>query len=82
MERGDECPGKRRLRGGLSVLALQCCGKLTRSIEVGVAEVTGHEKIRTLEIVPIRDQHSRSKTLSSPILTRQDPVDLESGAGQ
>lgn len=51
------------------------CGQLPRTIKVGVTKVATHEKVRALEIVPIRVSFYKKESPFFVCLTELDPGD-------
>ena len=41
------------LRGGIDVVSLQASGDLSGTVKIGIAEVTTHEEVRALEVIPV-----------------------------
>ncbi len=64
------------LCGGIHVIPLQASGDLSRTVEVGITEVTTHEKVRALEVIPVSVSPKLQELAGSIDLTALDPRDL------
>ena len=41
------------LCGGIHVVPLQASGDLSRTVKIGITQVTTHEEVRALEVIPV-----------------------------
>ncbi len=60
----------------MHVVPLQTSGDLSRTVEAGITEVTTHEKVMALEVVPVNVSIDLQELTDSMDLTALDPRGL------
>lgn len=76
VKRGHQGAGESGLCSGIYVVPLQASGDLSRTVKIGITEVTTHKEVRALEVVPVHVSPKTSRACRLVRLTVLDPPDL------
>ena len=76
MKRRHQGASESGLCGSIHVVTLEASRDLSRTGKIGIAEITTHEEVRALEVIPVRVSSKSSRACWLLNLTALDPPGL------